>query len=167
LAPIMTRRLCFAVLGCLSLASAADTLPAHSTIIRLDDVKWGPAPPALAPGAQMAVLSGDPASSGLVTLRVKVPAGYVVAPHWHPTDEHVTVLSGSFSVGMGDKVDRSATTTISAGGYIMAPANMHHFAISERGAILQVHLQGPFALTYVNPADDPRQKAGNSKSGVD
>jgi quercetin dioxygenase-like cupin family protein len=162
---LMMRTLGFALLGSISLATAAaDAPPAHAAITSLDDVKWGPAPPVLAPGAQMAVLAGDPASTGVITLRLKVPAGYTIAPHWHPTDEHVTVLSGSLSVGMGDKADIAVATTLSAGGYIVAPANMHHFAISKGGAILQVHLQGPFALTYVNPADDPQKNAVKPKS---
>jgi quercetin dioxygenase-like cupin family protein len=159
---MMTRTLCFALFGYISIV-APDSVPAQSTVARLADVKWGPAPPVLAPGAQMAVLAGDPASTGPVTLRLKVPAGYVIAPHWHPTDEHVTVLAGSLSLGMGDKADLSTTTTLSVGGYAVAPANMHHFAISKQGAIVQVHLQGPFAITYVNPADDPQKSAGKPK----
>lgn len=125
----------------------------------LDDVKWGPAPPALPPGAQAVVLAGDPAASGLVTLRVKFPAGYTVPPHWHPSDEHVTVLSGTLSLGMGDKVDVSSAKTLTAGGYIVAPARMHHFATTKTGAVVQIHLNGPFGITYVNPADDPRSPA--------
>lgn len=160
---MITRTLCFVLFGFITMAWAADS-PAHSTVTRLGDVKWGPAPPVLAPGAQMAILSGDPASTGPVTLRLKLPAGYVIAPHWHPTDEHVTVLDGSLSLGMGDKADMSATTTLSTGGYAIAPANTHHFAISKRGAIVQVHLQGPFAITYVNPADDPQKNAGKRKA---
>jgi quercetin dioxygenase-like cupin family protein len=119
------------------------------------EMKWGPAPPVLPAGAQFVVLSGDPAGKGLVTVRMKLPAGYVIPPHWHPTDEHVTVISGSLALGMGDKVDRKASKTLTAGGYGVAPANMHHFAWTKAGAIVQVNLMGPFAITYVNPADDP------------
>ncbi len=109
------------------------------------------------------MLAGDPAAPGMVTLRIKMPAGYTVAPHWHPTDEHVTVLSGTLSLGMGDKVDAAAATTLSAGGYVVAPANMHHFATSKDGAVIQIHLMGPFAITYLNPADDPSKKAAEQK----
>jgi quercetin dioxygenase-like cupin family protein/Ca2+-binding EF-hand superfamily protein len=129
----------------------------QSAVASLQDITWGPAPPALPPGAQMAVLAGDPAANELVTLRVKFPAGYTVPPHWHPGDEHVTVLSGSLSLGMGDKVDMSAAKTLTAGGYIVAPARMHHFATTKEGAVVQLNLVGPFAITYVNPADDPRK----------
>ena len=135
----------------------------HAAIASGDDVKWGPPPPVLPAGAEVAVLAGDPAAAGLITLRVKMPAGYTVAPHWHPTDEHVTVLSGSLSLGMGDKVDLAAATTLSAGGYVVAPANMHHFATSKDGAVIQINLMGPFAITYVNPADDPSKKATEQK----
>jgi hypothetical protein len=122
------------------------------------DVKWGPAPPALPPGSQMAVMYGDPASKGFVSLRAKAPAGYAIPPHFHPTDEHVTVLSGSMTFGMGDKMDPKSETTVSAGGYFVAAAGMHHYAVTKDGAEIQVDLEGPFDITYVNPADDPRHK---------
>jgi quercetin dioxygenase-like cupin family protein len=122
------------------------------------EVKWGAPPPALPPGVKFAVISGDPAASGLVTVRLDMPAGYVIPPHFHPTDEHVTVLNGTFSLGMGDLVDKAHAVTLSPGGYAVATANMHHYAYTTTGAIVQVHLQGPFAITYVNPADDPSKK---------
>lgn len=137
--------------GIIGLARAAD-MPAP---LQAAEIKWGPAPPVLPAGAQMAVLAGDPGGQGLVTLRLKLPAGYVIPPHWHPTDEHVTVISGSLALGMGDKLNRSSSKMLTAGGYGIAPANMHHFAWTKAGAIVQVNLMGPFAITYVNPADDP------------
>ena len=126
--------------------------------VQASEIKWGPAPPVLPAGAQMAVLSGDPAGTGLVTLRLKLPAGYQIAPHSHPTDEHVTVISGTLALGMGDTLDRAKSKTLRAGGYGVAPANMHHFAWTKGGAVVQVNLIGPFAITYVNPADDPSRK---------
>jgi quercetin dioxygenase-like cupin family protein len=122
------------------------------------EMKWGPAPPVLPTGAQMVVLAGDPGSNGLITLRLKLPPNYVIPPHWHPTDEHVTVISGSLALGMGDKLDRRSSKLLKAGGYGVAPANMHHFAWTKAGAIVQVNLIGPFALTYVNAADDPSHR---------
>ena len=151
--------LSFAILAAMPLAAAADVPTEHALIASSDDVKWGPAPPALPSGAQVAVLAGDPAKQGLVTLRLKVPAGFTVAPHWHPSDEHVTVISGSLSLGMGDKVDTAAAKTLEPGGYVVAPANMHHFATSRNGAVIQISLMGPFEITYVNAADDPRNKS--------
>lgn len=154
----------FALLSlCAVAAISANPANDHAAIVNGDGVKWGAPPPVLPPGAQVAVLAGDPAAPGMVTLRIKMPAGYTVAPHWHPTDEHVTVLSGTLSLGMGDKVDAAAATTLSAGGYVVAPANMHHFATSKDGAVIQIHLMGPFAITYLNPADDPSKKAAEQK----
>lgn len=147
-------------LAVVSLASIAADAPAqHPMVASGDEIVWGPAPPALPPGAQMAVLAGDPAAAGMVILRVKMPAGYTVPPHWHPTDEHVTVLSGSLTLGMGDKIDEASAKTLTAGGYGVAPMRMHHFATSKDGAIIQISLMGPFGITYLNPADDPRSKA--------
>ncbi len=123
-----------------------------------EEIKWGPPPPVLAAGAQFAVLAGDPAASGPVTVRLKLPAGYVIAPHWHPTDERVTVISGQLGLGMGDTLDKKKSKVLKQGGYAVAPANMHHFAWTKSGAIVQVDLMGPFAITYVNAADDPSKK---------
>ncbi len=123
--------------------------------VQPEEIKWGPVPPVLPAGAKMALLAGDPAGTGLVTLRLKMPAGYRLPPHWHPTDEHVTVISGTFAIGMGDKIDKTQSKTLKPGGYAIAGANMHHYAWTKTGAIVQVNLMGPFQITYVNPADDP------------
>jgi quercetin dioxygenase-like cupin family protein len=121
-------------------------------------VKWGPAPPALPPGAQMAVLEGDPSKDGPFVIRAKFPAGYKVPPHWHPTDEHLTVLQGVIQYGMGDTFDVAALHSYPAGSYVTSPKEMHHFVRAKGPTIIQLHAIGPFALTYVNPADDPRPK---------
>lgn len=123
-----------------------------------EEITWGPAPPVLPAGVKLAVLAGDPAGTGPVTLRLKMPAGYRIPPHWHPTDERVTVISGTLALGMGDKLDRKHAKVLKAGGYAVAPANMHHFAWTKTGAVVQVDLMGPFQITYVNPADDPSKK---------
>jgi quercetin dioxygenase-like cupin family protein len=123
--------------------------------VQPNEIKWLAAPPVLPPGAKMAVLSGDPAGTGLITVRLKMPAGYKIPPHWHPTDEQVTVISGTFALGMGDTLDKARSKTLQPGGYGVAGANMHHFAWTKGGAVVQVSLLGPFAITYVNPADDP------------
>ena len=90
-----------------------------------------------------------------MTVRFKMPAGYKISPHWHPTDEHITVLAGTLGIGMGDTLDTEHGQTLKAGGYAVAPANMHHYAWTTDGATIQVHMIGPFAITYVNSADDP------------
>jgi quercetin dioxygenase-like cupin family protein len=135
-------------------AVAADTPLVRSA----KDVKWGAPPPVFPPGAKFAVIAGDPAATGLVTVRFEMPAGYMIPPHFHPTDEHITVLKGSFSLGMGDVSDKTHAQTLLPGGYGVAMAGMHHYAYTATGATIQVHLQGPFAITYVNPADDPSRK---------
>lgn len=152
---------------CSALALAAST-PAPSShdaapvdmkpVKALGDVKWGPGPDALPPGAQLAVMAGDPASKGFISLRAKMPAGYKVPPHWHPTDEHVTVLSGTFLLGQGDTMDPKTAHQLKAGGYINAMANMHHYAIAKTAVVLQIDMMGPFEITYINAADDPRNK---------
>ena len=91
-------------------------------------------------------------------LRLKMPAGYKIAAHNHPTSEYVTVLSGNFHIGMGDKLDEAKGIELTAGGFGVAPARMNHFAWTTSDTIVQVHGEGPFALTYVNPADDPSKK---------
>jgi quercetin dioxygenase-like cupin family protein len=83
--------------------------------VQATEIKWGPAPPVLPAGAKMAVLSGDPAGTGLVTIRLKMPAGYKIPPHWHPTDEHVTVISGSLALGMGDVIDEGKSKVLKPG----------------------------------------------------
>ena len=88
-----------------------------------------------------------------------MPAGYKIMPHWHPTDEHVTVLSGTFALGMGEKFDKASMKKLPVGGYALLPADMRHFAMATTAATIQVHGQGPFVLTYVNPADDPSKRA--------
>ena len=138
-------------------ANAADTPFVQSA----KDVEWGAPPPVFPPGAKFAVIAGDPAAKGLVTVRFEMPAGYKIPPHFHPTDEHITVLKGTFTIGMGDVVDKAHAVTLSPGGYAIAMANMHHYAYSKTGGTIQVHMQGPFAITYVNPADDPAKKQGH------
>jgi Domain of unknown function (DUF4437) len=119
------------------------------------DIKWGPAPPSFPKGAGFAVLSGDPGKDGPYVVRLKMPAGYKIPAHNHPTTENVTVVSGNFHIGMGDRLDEKKGIELTSGGYGEAPAKMNHYAWVTSPTIVQVHGQGPFAITYVNPADDP------------
>jgi len=122
------------------------------------DIKWGDPPPIFERGASFAVLSGDPGQPGPFVVRLKLPPGYKIAPHWHPTDEHVTVLSGTFAAGMGEKFDELAMKNLPVGSYALLPAEMRHYAMAKTAAVIQVHGIGPFVLTYVNPADDPSKR---------
>src|SRR5262245_512847 len=123
-----------------------------------DDLKWVDAPPALPPGAKVAVLVGDPAKEGPFTIRLTAPDGYTVPAHWHPTDENVTVLSGSFGIGLGDKLDKDKVRYLPPGSYVRLTKEERHFAVMKGETVIQVHGTGPFALNYVNPADDPTKK---------
>lgn len=136
-----------------SIAAPFATLAAQAPAL-----KWGPAPAVFPAGAKMAVLQGDPGKPELFTVRLDMPDGYKIAPHFHPTDEHVTVISGSFMIGMGDAVDPKQMMTLPAGGFATAGANMHHYARAKGHTVVQVHAMGPFSLTYVNVADDPSRK---------
>ena len=122
-----------------------------------DQLKWVPAPPAFPKGAQIAVLSGDPSKEGLYAIRLKAPAGYKVPPHSHPFDEHVTVLSGSLILEMGDKVD-DKKVGLKPGGFGKMSKGMVHYAVFPEETIIQIHGQGPQGITYVNAADDPRKQ---------
>jgi quercetin dioxygenase-like cupin family protein len=137
---------------------AAVVLHATRAGAQMPDLKWGPAPAIFPSGAKMAVLQGDPGKAEAVTVRLEFPNGYVLPPHFHPTDEAVTVIEGTFQVGMGDKVEKSKAMSIPVGGFVVAHAGQHHYGIAKGRTIVQVNLVGPFALTYVNPADDPTKK---------
>ena len=122
-------------------------------------IKWEPAPPVVNPGAQFAVLEGDPmGTSGDFTIRLKMPAGYKIAPHWHPKRENVTVVSGRFKVGMGDKWDAAKMTTYPAGSFAYLDPDMHHYAQAVGETVVQVHGASPLQFNYVNLADDPSKK---------
>jgi len=126
--------------------------------VQASEIKWGPAPAVLPKGAELAVLAGDPAKAGLVTLRLKMPKGYEIPAHWHPTEERVTIISGELGLGMGDKLDRKASVELKAGGYAIAGAHMNHYAWAKKETVVQIDMMGPFGITYVNPADDPGKK---------
>lgn len=119
-------------------------------------LKWGPAPPFFPAGARFAVLQGDPSQTGVYTVRLEMPPGYTIRPHTHPTDEHVTVISGTLLLGMGDTVRTRTATLLTAGKFITAEAQKHHYAVARGRTVVQVHGQGPFAITYVDAKDDPR-----------
>jgi len=147
-------------MGRFVLAAVAAVLasPAAQAQINSTDLKWGPAPPGLPAGAQLAVLSGDPGKEGMFTIRIKFPAGFTVQPHHHPADELVTVIEGDFALGMGDTFDRERMTLLKPGGYAVAAKTMNHYVTSTGGGVVQITSHGPFAIVYVNPKDDPRTK---------
>jgi len=121
-------------------------------------LNWGPAPDAFPAGAKMAVERGDPSKAETFVVRLSFPAGYKIPPHFHPTDEHVRIYKGEFLVGMGDKLDATKTMKMSAGDTGTVGATKHHYAIARVATELSVRAMGPFSMTYVNAADDPRKK---------
>ncbi len=152
----LSRVLVFAYLASVSGGGAAQgprTSP-HHLVVAADEIQWKP----LRPGAEIAVVSGDPEKEGSpFVLRFRYRGKSRIPPHWHPVDEHLTVLSGTFRVGMGERGDESATTALAPGAYAFVPAKMAHYAWTEGDTTLQAHGIGPFVINYVNPADDPRR----------
>ena len=132
-------------------AQSPRTGPRHS-VTAADDIQWKQ----LRPGAEIAVVSGDPDKEGSpFVLRFRYRGKARIPPHWHPGDEHLTVLSGTFRLGMGEAGDESATTELRAGAYAFVAAKMAHYAWTDGDTTIQAHGVGPFVINYVNPADDP------------
>jgi quercetin dioxygenase-like cupin family protein len=144
----------------LSLAAILIAHPARAqNAFTPDQVKWGPAPPFVPAGAQLAVLEGDPmASSGDYTIRVKMPDGYKIAPHTHPFRENVTVVSGTLKVGMGDRFDAGKMMSFAAGSFAYLDPSMHHYAAASGETVIQIHGMSPVKFNYINPVDDPSGK---------
>jgi quercetin dioxygenase-like cupin family protein len=140
-----------------SLATSLQAADQHHTLVAGDAVKWGPAPPSLPPGAQAAVLLGNPAQEGAFVLRLKFPTGFTVPPHRHSKDELVTVISGKFAIAAGEKLDRTKAKSLPPGSFVHLPAGMAHYAWADGEAIVQINGMGPFDVTYIDPKDDPRK----------
>lgn len=139
--------------------AATATAESNHIAIGADDVVWEPAPAALPAGAEIAVLAGDMTKEGPFVIRAKFPDGYRIAPHWHPVVESVTVISGTFGIGMGETFDPADGRELGLGGLFVMQPETPHFAWAKGETVIQVHANGPWALNYVNPADDPRNAA--------
>jgi quercetin dioxygenase-like cupin family protein len=138
------------------MSGMGDHAPGSHVMVMPDQVNWQPAPPTLPPGAKTAVLEGDPNKPGFFTMRAWLPEGYRVPPHMHPAAERVTIISGTLYLGEGDKFDESAAKAYPAGAYTSMPPGMHHFAFAKGATVIQISTMGPWGITYLNPADDPR-----------
>jgi quercetin dioxygenase-like cupin family protein len=145
--------LCVLVAGCGSGQRAAHT---PHVIIPADKVRWEAGPAGLPPGGQAAVLEGHPAKPGHFTVRARLPDGYRIPLHWHSSSEQITVLSGIFYLGTGDRFNEGSAEALSAGAYALMPPGMTHYAWCKGETVLQVSGDGPFDIHYVNAADDPR-----------
>lgn len=162
----MKRNLCLA-LALLGLVAGmglrttmrATAAAAEKNAFAADAILYGPAPAFVPPGAQLAVLEGNPmAASGDYTIRLKMPAGYRIAPHWHPQRENVTVISGTFKVGMGDRFDEHSMMSFPAASFAYLDPDMHHYAMSTGEVVVQIHGMAPVQFNYINAADDPSRK---------
>ncbi len=138
--------------------SAADMEMDGISLFLPADIKWKEGPPSLPKGAMFAVLEGDPAKEGPFVIRLRFPDGYRIAPHTNPKTERITVIQGTFNIGMGDKFDEKGLKAMPTGTFGYWPSGMKHFALAKGETILQLHGTGPWSIQYVNPDDDPRNK---------
>jgi quercetin dioxygenase-like cupin family protein len=136
---------------------AQSAQPASTTTHKKHTLSWGPAPAVFPKGAEMAVVSGDPSKPGPFTVELSFPDGYKIAPHYHPTAETIRVKKGTFLVGMGDSLNLSKAKALKAGSKETMAAQHHHYAAAKGATVVSVTARGPFAMTYVNPADDPQK----------
>ena len=144
--------------GSATQTDARSAVATQHTLLTPQDVKWGDPPPVLPSGARFAIVEGDPKAAGqLVSFRLKMPDGYKIPPHFHPADEHVVVLQGTFNMGMGDKLDQNTSKPLGPGSFAIMPKGEHHYGWAKGETIVQVYAIGPWGLTYVNAADDPRK----------
>jgi hypothetical protein len=160
---VATGALCLCVAGTLVHAQRGGAMAgAHAAegqaFVSAKDIQWGPAPPFLPKGAKVAILQGDPSKPGPFVLRLMTPPRYKIAPHWHSQDEYLTVISGTLYIGTSDTFEPSRARGLTAGGFHYLPAKSHHFAYSKTATVVQVNGNGPFDITYVHPADDPRKQ---------
>src|SRR5688500_1550114 len=144
------------LISLLNSVSAQTNVLTDEKICSPNQMQWMDGPPSLPPGAKFAVLEGDPAKEGFFTMRIRLPDGYRIPPHTHPKVEHITVISGIFNFGMGEKFDQKATRSMPTGTFGFWPAGMKHFVWVKGETIVQLHGIGPWKIDYLNPVDDPR-----------
>lgn len=153
----MRKTICLAFsVACLT-AAAAWAQDAKHKMVKPEELKWNDVP-SLPKGAQISVIEGPLNEAVPFTFRLKMPAGYKIPPHFHPAIEHVTVLSGTFNMGLGEKFDQQKTHALTPGAMMIMQPKTPHFGWTKSETIVQVHGTGPWGVTYVNPADDPRKQ---------
>jgi quercetin dioxygenase-like cupin family protein len=136
-----------------------DKGPDHHLQYLRGDIEWQSAPASLESNLKIAVLEGNPSQDGVFTLRIMIPEGGYISPHWHPNVERVTVISGTFLLGSGEEMDINGTERLEAGSYTSMPPGMRHYAMTEGGTVIQLTSVGPWEINYVNPdRDDPRKR---------
>ena len=149
----------YAAVGCMLSLAVHGQAHDHGkhTMVLPDELKWADVP-SLPPGAKIAIIEGPMNEAVPFTARLKLPANYNIPAHSHPAIEHVTVISGTFHMGTGDKLDRSKTKALTPGAVAIMQVGTRHFAWTDKETIVQIHGVGPWAVNYVNPEDDPRKK---------
>jgi len=147
----------FIVVGVLLSVSASWAQTSGHQMVSASDLKWADVP-SLPPGAKIAIIEGQLNEAVPFTFRLKFPANYSIPAHWHPAVERVTVLSGTFNMGVGDKLDPQKTMPLQPGDMMIMQPRTNHFAWGKDEVIVQLNGTGPWGVTYVNPADDPRKK---------
>lgn len=138
-------------------AQTAAPSSADHVMVTAQEIKWSAAPASLPKGAEISLLHGDPSKNGLFVMRLKMPAGYTIPPHKHPGTEVVTVISGTFHLGMGEAAEKSKAKALPAGSLFVFPPGMAHFAHVDQETIVQISTTGPWGVDYINPQDDPRK----------
>jgi anti-sigma factor ChrR (cupin superfamily) len=148
---------CSALLGLAVIATGVsgqdkkESADAHK-IVHFSDLKWTP----IMKGCELAPVAGDPSAEGTpFVLRIRCADGAKIPAHWHPTDENVTVLKGTFLVGMGEAFDEAKLLPMNVGNFTTVPKEMRHFALCKGEVIVQVHGAGPFKVNWVNPSEVP------------
>ena len=140
--------------GCQS-GALAQTASKPFVTIADSEIQWTKGS---APGTMIAVIYGKPLEPGLYTARVKFSAGTNTAPHSHPNTENITVISGTFNIGQGEKAERAKAIAVKAGGAVIIEANTPHFVFIDEETVTQASAVGPAGITFINPDDDPTKK---------
>jgi uncharacterized RmlC-like cupin family protein len=147
----------FGVIGASLAATAVFAQHDGHRIVTAEDLKWENAA-SLPSGAKVAMIDGRINQEGPIIFRVKLPANYRIPPHFHGTHERVTMISGTLNIGIGDRFDAQKTTAMKPGTVNLMPPKMHHFAWTAEETVFQLNVVGPWTVTYLNPADDPRKQ---------
>jgi quercetin dioxygenase-like cupin family protein len=147
----------FLILAFLNFSGFTYPIEDDHSIVYKKDLKWVAAPAGLPKGAEIAVLNGDPTKEGEFTMRVRIPANYTVKPHFHPGEEHLTVLEGELHLGLGEKIDQKELKTLGHDDFVVMSPGTKHYVHTQAPVVIQVHGVGPWGITYVNEADDPRR----------
>jgi anti-sigma factor ChrR (cupin superfamily) len=156
----MKAKCCLAVAAAVALFQGAAWAQSHDhhRMVTPNDLKWADVP-SLPPGAKIAVIEGPMSEAVPFTIRLKFPPNYQIPAHWHPAVERVTVLQGTFYMGVGDRLDTAKSMALAPGSIMILQPKTNHFAWNKEEVIVQLNGTGPWGITYVNPADDPRKKS--------